>query len=102
MPLVVALAAGILYGTVTLGPLTPVCRVGTPCDGPARGATLDFVGAGGRTVAARTDSAGRFRVRLAAGTWVVHASVGMAISPREVVVSPGARRVAFAIDTGIR
>ena len=99
MPLV-ALTA-VLWGSVTIGPLTPVCRVGTPCDGPARHATLTFVH-GTTTVAARTDSAGRYRVRLATGTWTVRASVGMRITPASVTARAGTHRANFSIDTGIR
>jgi hypothetical protein len=94
-------AAGVLYGTVTIGPLTPVCRVGVPCDGPARGATLTFVHAG-RSVSVRTDGVGRYRVGLLPGTWSVRASVGMRLSPTSVTVRPGTQRDDFSVDTGIR
>ena len=94
-------AAAVLDGTVTIGPLTPVCRVGVPCDGPARGATLTFVRPG-RAVSVRTDGAGRYRVTLRPGTWIVRASVGMRLSPTSVTVRPGAQHDDFAVDTGIR
>jgi hypothetical protein len=100
MPLAV-LAAGILWGSVTIGPLTPVCRAGTPCDGPAKQAKLTF-SHGARSVAARTDAAGRYRVTLATGTWTVRASVGMRMTPTTVVARAGTHRVNFSIDTGIR
>ena len=95
-------AAAVLYGTVTIGPLTPVCRVGVPCDGPARGATLTFVRPGGTSVSVRTDAAGRYRVGLLPGTWSVRASVGMRLSPTSVTVHPGTQRDDFSVDTGIR
>ena len=100
MPLAV-LAAGVLWGSVTIGPLTPVCRVGTPCDGPAKHAKLTFSHRG-RSVVATTDAAGRYRVTLAIGTWTVRASVGMRMTPAQVPVRAGTHHVNFAADTGIR
>jgi hypothetical protein len=75
--------------------------VGTPCDGPAKQAKLTF-SHGGRSVVARTDAAGRYRVTLASGTWTVRSSVGMRMTPATVVVRAGTHRTNFAIDTGIR
>jgi hypothetical protein len=100
MPLAV-LAAGILWGSVTIGPLTPVCRVGTPCDGPAKQAKLTFLHRA-RSVVAKTDAGGRYRVTLTTGTWSVRASVGMRLAPAIVVVRAGTHHVNFSIDTGIR
>jgi hypothetical protein len=94
-------AAAVLHGTVTIGPLTPVCRVGTPCDGPAKRATLTFSRAG-HSISLRTDAAGRYRVTLATGSWRVRSNAGMSIEPRSVVVRAGTHRADFAIDTGIR
>ena len=97
----VLVAAGLLHGTVTVGPLMPVCRVGTPCDGLARNAVLTF-SRGARSVTVRTDGAGIYRVRLPTGTYVVRASIGMSLKPSTVVVRAGSQRANFAIDTGIR
>ena len=99
--LAVLAAAAVLHGTVTIGPLTPVCRVGTPCEGPAKRATLTFSRAG-HSISVKTDAAGRYRMTLAAGSWRVRANVGMSIEPSSVVVRAGAHRANFAIDTGIR
>jgi len=101
MPLAVLLAAGILQGTVTIGPLTPVCRADTPCDGPAKQAKLTFTHSG-RSVVAKTDAAGRYRLTLTTGTWTVRASVGMRMTPATVLVRAGTHRRNFSIDTGIR
>jgi hypothetical protein len=98
---VALLAAGVLWGSVSIGPLTPVCRVGTPCDGPAKHATLKFTRAA-QSVSAKTDAAGRYRLTLAVGTWTVRASVGMRTSPASVVVRAGTHRANFSVDTGIR
>ena len=100
MPLAVV-AAGILWGSVSIGPLTPVCRVGTPCSGPARHTTLTFTHAS-RSVSTKTDAAGRYRLSLSVGTWSVRASAGMRIAPFSVVVRTGTHRTNFAIDTGLR
>ena len=100
MPLAV-LAAGVLWGSVSIGPLTPVCRVGTPCDGPAKRATLTF-SHGTRSFTAKTDDAGRYRVTLGIGTWAVRASVGMRVSPATITVRTGTHRANLSIDTGIR
>ena len=100
MPLAV-LVAGVLWGSVTIGPTTPVCRVGTPCSAPAKHATLTFSRVG-RSVSAKTDAAGRYRVTLPAGTWSVRASVGMRVAPASVLVRSGTHRANFDVDTGIR
>jgi hypothetical protein len=99
--LAVLAAAAVLHGTVTIGPLTPVCRAGTPCDGPAKRATLTF-SRGGHSISVKTDGAGRYRLTLAAGTWRVRTNVGMSIAPSPIVVRAGTHRANFSIDTGIR
>jgi hypothetical protein len=90
-----------LRGHVTIGPLTPVCKAGTPCSGPARRVTLSF-----RRVfvvhKATTDGSGNYRIALGPGTYLVTASRGMSIRPVTVSVGGGMRVVNFAIDTGIR
>ena len=95
---------GGLYGTVTRGPVSPVCRVGVPCNEPAARATFLLIRKGA-TIKVRTDAAGHYRARLAPGRYTV--STGNwgpgGIKPSSVVV-PAAHfaRVNFAIDTGIR
>jgi hypothetical protein len=100
MPLAVVVA-GVLWGSVTIGPITPVCRVGTPCSGPAKRATLMF-SKPGRVLWTKTDSLGRYRLSLPVGTWSVRASVGMRVEPMTVVVRAGTHRENFSIDTGLR
>lgn len=101
MSLLALLAAGILYGSVSIGPVTPVCRVSTPCSRPARDVVLTFARRG-RSISTRTDTRGRYRVALPGGTWTLHASVGMSIRPSRVLVGAGRRHLDLAIDTGIR
>src|SRR5262249_30024585 len=91
----------LMKGTVTIGPLTPACRLGTPCNGPAAHVVLTFTSRT-RTVRATTGSAGTYSVTLAPGTYTVTASKGMRISPSRIVVRGGSPRQSFAIDTGIR
>jgi len=98
--LAAAAALVLLKGTVTIGPLTPVCRVGTPCDGPAPRVVLTFRSPT-RTFHATTAANGAYAVRIAPGTYAVTASKGMRISPAKLVVH-GPRSQSFSIDTGIR
>jgi hypothetical protein len=91
-----------LRGHVRIGPLTPVCRVGVPCDGPAKNVSLSFTRAG-RVTRTTTDAAGAYRVQLTAGYYTVQSSRGLSIRPRRVhVVAGGIRLLDFTIDTGIR
>jgi hypothetical protein len=91
----------LVKGLVTIGPVTPVCRVGVPCDRPAANVLLVFTG-GGRVVRARTDGAGHYLVRLRPGRYEVDTPAGMRISPSEIAVRTGRKQWSFAIDTGIR
>jgi len=99
---VLLLALTLLHGTVRIGPTTPVCRAGVPCDKPAARAVLTFTE---RTshVRVTTDGYGRYRVRLTPGTWTLHTSVGMRVTPVRFVVPRAATATRnFSIDTGIR
>lgn len=101
------LLTGNLHGVVMRGPIAPVCRVGVPCNEPARGAVLVF-SRGGRAAARVTVGLhGRYTVRLAAGTYLVRQPsaprIGFGIRPDRVSVVAGAStRANFFIDTGIR
>lgn len=101
----VTLLAGSLHGTVLRGPISPVCRIGTPCTAPAKNVTLYFT-RDGRTLTAKTDARGRYRLRLTAGVYAVKTDqrrFGVRPQPRSVTVRGGLdRRVNFTIDTGIR
>ena len=99
--LAVVLALVLVKGTVTIGPLTPVCRAGTPCDGPANRVVLTF-SSPSHAVRATTGAGGGYAVRLSPGTYTVTASKGMRISPSRLVVGTAPKRQSFAIDTGIR
>jgi Carboxypeptidase regulatory-like domain len=98
---VVALVIATLFGAVTIGPVTPVCQVGIPCDKPAVNATLTFTRRG-HTFAATTDAAGHYRVKVPPGIYAVRASVGMSMRPRNINVHAPSTRLNFSVDTGIR
>jgi hypothetical protein len=97
---------GILRGVVTRGPITPVCRAGVPCDGPAAHVVLRFLRHGTAVARVETSSTGSYRLRLRAGVYQVRtkaAGIGGGIQPQTVRVVAGAvRKVDFSIDTGIR
>jgi len=101
----VALLTGTLHGTVMRGPIAPVCRLGIPCDAPAKQITLSFT-RNGSTQSTKTDDRGRYSIRLAAGVYAVKTNqrpFGLVPQPRAARVRGGvSTRVDFAIDTGIR
>ena len=96
-----AVTLALLYGSVTLGPVTPVCQAGVPCDKPAAQVTLSFTRAG-HTFTAKTGATGSYAVRLAPGIYAVRASAGMAMRPHAINVRAPRTHLDFAIDTGIR
>ena len=94
--------AGGLYGRATKGPLTPVCRVGVPCTGPARNVRLLFV-RNGHVLRVRTRPDGRYRVALPKGRYRLRSKVGMGVvRPQRVSVPRRFIRVDLFLDTGIR
>lgn len=108
LPVVASGGTGI-EGVVTLGPTTPVCRVGVPCSRPIS-ATLTVEDAAGRVVLPVTSGPdGHFRADLPPGTYTLMPSPlqSGALYPRAVPVtvdvSPGAYTHADVMyDTGIR
>jgi hypothetical protein len=96
-----------LWGEVKRGPVTPVCVAEQPCYAPAKGVTLVFVRGGVVVRRATTNDLGRYRVRLAAGTYTVRLpekpAIGRDLQPVHARVPAGRYgRVDFSIDTGIR
>ena len=96
-----------LWGEVKRGPVTPVCVAEQPCYAPAKGVTLVFVRNGVIVRRATTNDLGRYRVRLAAGTYSVRLpqkpAIGRDLEPVQARVRAGRyARVDFSIDTGIR
>ncbi|HUY71293.1 MAG TPA: carboxypeptidase-like regulatory domain-containing protein [Gaiellaceae bacterium] len=91
----------LLHGTVTIGPVTPVCRVGVPCDKPAASVVLTFT-RGARVFRTKTHADGAYTLRLPPGAYTVRSSEGMRISPLQVTARKGSHLQGFSIDTGIR
>lgn len=93
-----------LRGLVTRGPITPVCRVDTPCSAPAKHTTVVFT-RNGVSKSAVTGDDGRYSILLAAGTYAVRipTAAKFGFTPRTVVVTAGRMSIRnFSIDTGIR
>lgn len=103
-----ATSRGTLTGTVTRGPITPVCAIEVPCSEPAANVTLLFLRNGAVSGRAVTNATGHYRLRLQAGTYAVRrpgesTTVGRKLDPNQAVVRAGRiSHVDFFIDTGIR
>ena len=96
-----------LRGTVTRGPVSPVCVAEQPCSEPAPNVTLLFSRRGHVAARSTTDATGRYRIRLAPGRYQVSRTaqlrIGRGFDPDHVRVLPGRfTTVDFSIDTGIR
>lgn len=98
---------GTLQITAVKSPITPVCTVGVPCDGPVAGVRI-VVRRNGLVIAGTvTDREGRAHVTLRPGRYRVTASYGGGLRPQ--VESVFARsfagrttRIRISFDTGIR
>jgi hypothetical protein len=94
-----------LRGLVMQGPTGPVCR-DDPCEEPAAGIVLQFRRDGKVVAEVKTTMAGRYSVRLRAGSYAVKTPrrrVGTGLTPRVVRVPRGRiARVEFHLDTGIQ
>jgi carboxypeptidase family protein len=98
--------AALVTGTVLAGPVSPVSRPGVPATRPVRQATVEALRGSDIVAAARTDAAGRYKLALQPGTYVIRAKAGRYLSrkPAETInISSGeTRTVDFVFDTGIR
>jgi hypothetical protein len=95
-----------LYGVVKKGPITPVCRVGVPCDAPVQ-VTLVFSRNGREVARVRSSEHGRYRIGLVPGVYDVRSSVRIGIQklprPHAIHVRSGHwDRINLFFDTGIR
>jgi hypothetical protein len=99
-------ASGGLKGRVMRGPTMPVCRVGVPCEEPARGVKLMFTRSGKVIGRATTNQKGYYRIALKSGPYSVRTDSRRFQKPpspsRVSVPSNRFKRVVFHIDTGIR
>jgi hypothetical protein len=96
-----------LRGTVTRGPIAPVCFASDDCTAPAAGVVLQFWRSGQLVARARTGPAGGYVIRLRAGLYSVKSAqapaIGAGLRPRQVrVPRDRVARVNFFIDTGIQ
>jgi hypothetical protein len=94
-------------GTLSRGPVLPVCIEGRSCDGPAPGVVLVFSRSGREIKQVTTGTAGRFAVRLRPGFHSVRTLrkplIGSGLSPvRFRVPATGILRLRLHLDTGIR
>jgi hypothetical protein len=97
----------LLHGTITRGPITPVCQVGKPCSEPYAGAVLVFRRNGVVAARARSDAKGHYSVRLRIGTYsvsmAVRPKIGSGVKPQTITLRRVApTRIDFMVDTGIR
>ena len=95
-----------LSGRVMRGPTMPVCRVGVPCDEPARGVKLLFYRSGKLVAQSTTNQKGRYRIGLRSGAYSVRTNrpaFEKVPQPSRVTVAKDRfKTVNFHIDTGIR
>ncbi len=95
-----------LEGTVTRGPITPVCQVGVPCDAPFSASFLVWQGT--RLIARfQSDTAGRYLVLLAPGDYALVPDSSAPIWPKgqsraATVGAFGLTHLDLVFDTGIR
>ena len=104
---VLLIALVLLHGTITRGPTTPVCQVGTPCTAPMADAVLVFTRNGRVIARARSDAHGRYSVQLRVGTYsvsmAVRPKIGSGVKPQMIRLSRAVpTRINFFVDTGIR
>ncbi len=94
-----------ITGRVLIGPTCPVERSGQSCVRPYGGAVL-IVGAvrGRRVASVRAGTSGYFRVRLAAGRYLLKGAAGLPrLAPVKVIVHRGRfTKVTLTFDSGIR
>jgi hypothetical protein len=94
-----------IYGTITIGPITPVCRIDIACDGPYS-ATIIVSNTEGEVTRFTSDSQGHFWVNLLPGNYMLSpAGSGRLpwMSPQSVIVSTGLYTQAdIQFDSGIR
>lgn len=97
-----------LSGVVMRGPITPVCRVDTPCDAPFT-ATFSVQRSGRQIAQFRSDASGLFTVFLKPGDYTVVPPpdapiISPAMQSKQVSVADSGTltMVRLTFDTGIR
>lgn len=104
-----ATASRTVVGRVLSAPSCPVVQVGNPCPPrPVSGAAVDALQNGDAVESTRTDAAGRFRLALRPGRYVIRATnVGgyASTAQRQVIVDAHqgpAPVIRLVVDSGIR
>lgn len=97
--------ASLVTGTVAVGPVSPAAQSGVPATRGVPGMTVEAL-RGTRVVAtARSDEAGRYRLRLQPGTYLIRAQSDKYLSrqaSKTVTLSRGQKlTVNLVFDTGI-
>ena len=94
-----------IYGTITRGPITPLCRAEVPCDGPYQ-TTIIVSNSQGQVTWFTSGSDGSFRVDLLPGTYTLTPASAdrfpWASTTTVTVVSGLYSQVDISFDTGIR
>jgi hypothetical protein len=101
----IAILVSGLHGTVSKGPIVPVCRAGEPCSAPLQ-VTLVFRRAA-HVYRTRSTANGAYRITLPPGYYAVatleRIGITRNIRPRSIHVRAGhVDKLDFQIDTGIR
>ena len=82
------MSSAVLFGAVTIGPTGPQCNSGAACDRPASDVKLTFTRLG-HSYTTHTTEAGKYRIKLRPGIYVVRADTGIVIIPKNAVIMSG-------------
>jgi hypothetical protein len=96
-----AVKLAVLFGAVTIGPTGPLCSNPSACDRPASNVKLTFTRLG-HSYSTRTTDAGKYRIKLKPGIYVVRADTGIVIQPKRINVRRPTTKLNLAIDPGGR
>ena len=99
-------SASLVTGTVAAGPTTPLERPGVPATSPVRRVAVEALRGNQVMATAYTDKAGRYKLRLQPGTYLIRTQSDKYLSrqaSKTVTLSRGQKlTVNLAFDTGIR
>jgi len=98
--------SAILSGVVSQGPTAPTCTDNMPCYSPVADRTLEALDANGSVAATtKTDSAGKYSLRLKPGHYTIKLTPPMgssALNGNEVNLTSGSHELNLTVDSGIR
>jgi hypothetical protein len=90
-----------LFGAVPIGPTGQLCNDRAACDRPASQVKLTFTRLG-HSYTTRTTDAGKYRIKLRPGLYVVRADTGIVLIPKRINVRRPTVKLNLAIDPGGR